>query len=53
MFLRIFAFMRSFARNLRSTIAVLATILLLKASVWAAPAKPQMQITGSVIHADL
>ena len=53
MFLRIFAFMRSFARNLRSTIAVLATILLLKASVWAAPAKPQMQITGYVINADL
>ncbi len=45
--------MRSFARNLRSTIAVLATILLLKASVWAAPAKPQMQVTGYVINADL
>jgi hypothetical protein len=53
MFLRIFAFMRSFARSLRSTIAVLATILLLNAAAWAAPARPQMQVTGYIINADL
>lgn len=52
MLLRIFAFMRSFARNLRSTIAVLAFLLLVNAA-WAAPARPQMQVTGYVISADL
>ncbi|WP_260705364.1 M1 family aminopeptidase [Edaphobacter flagellatus] len=44
--------MRSFARNLRSTIAVLAFLLLVNAA-WAAPARPQMQVTGYVISADL
>ena len=53
MLLRIFAFMRSFARNLRSSIAVLATIFFLNAAAWAAPARVQMQVTGYVINADL
>lgn len=52
MLLRIFAFMRAFARNLRSTIVVLALLLLVDAA-WAAPARTQMQITGYVISADL
>jgi aminopeptidase N len=53
MLLRIFAFMCSFARNLRSSIAVLATIFLLNVAVWAAPARVQMQVTGYMINADL
>lgn len=44
--------MRSFARNLRTTLAVLATFLLVSAA-FAAPARPQLQVTGYVINADL
>jgi len=45
--------MRSFARNVRITFAVLAAFLLVNAAAFAAPARPQLQVTGYVINADL
>jgi hypothetical protein len=45
--------MRLHFRNLRAPAAILFFLCLLAANVWAAPAKPQLQITGYVISADL
>ncbi|MDE1175512.1 MAG: M1 family aminopeptidase [Edaphobacter sp.] len=45
--------MRSFARSLRFPLAVLALFLFAGVPVFAAPARPQLQITGYVINADL
>ncbi len=45
--------MHSLFRNLRITVASLLSSCILTATVWAAPAKPQLQITGYVINADL
>jgi len=54
MLLRTFAFMCAFARKLRTSFALLAPFLLfLTATVWAAPARTQLQVTGYVINADL
>jgi aminopeptidase N len=53
MLLRNFAFMHSIVRNLRTIIAVLAIFLLVRAEAFAAPARPQLQVTGYVINADL
>src|SRR5580698_10887243 len=45
--------MSALSRTLRLPAATLLSLCLLTASVWAAPAKVQMQITGYVISADL
>ena len=45
--------MHSLFRHLRITIATLFSCCILTMTAWAAPAKPQMQITGYVITADL
>ncbi len=45
--------MHSLFRHLRVTIATLFPCCILTMTAWAAPAKPQMQITGYVITADL
>jgi aminopeptidase N len=44
--------MYSFFRHLRLTVAILSCCVL-TATVWAAPAKPQLQVTGYVINAEL
>ncbi|MCU1223554.1 MAG: Peptidase rane alanine aminopeptidase [Edaphobacter sp.] len=41
------------SRSLRVTIATLLPLCLLTSVLWAAPARPQLQITGYVINADL
>ena len=41
------------SRSLRVTIATLLPLCFLTSPLWAAPAKPQLQITGYVINADL
>ncbi|HMF64660.1 MAG TPA: M1 family aminopeptidase [Edaphobacter sp.] len=41
------------SRSLRVTIATLLPLCLLTSPLWAAPARPQLQITGYVINADL
>lgn len=43
--------MRSLVRSIRLSVAILSCIL--TATAWAAPAKPQLQITGYVINAEL
>jgi tetratricopeptide (TPR) repeat protein len=54
MLLRIFAFMPALARNLRTPFALLVPFLLLfTATVWGAPARPQLQVTNYIITADL
>jgi hypothetical protein len=40
-------------RLLRTSVAILLPLCVLTATVWAAPVKPQLQITGYVITADL
>ncbi len=45
--------MHSLFRHLRITIATLFPCCILTMTAWAAPAKPQLQITGYVITADL
>jgi aminopeptidase N len=45
--------MLSFPRSFRALAAASLGIALLTASAWAAPAKPQIQITGYLINADL
>jgi aminopeptidase N len=45
--------MHSLSRHIRVTTATLFTFCILTATAWAAPAKPQLQITGYVINADL
>ncbi|MEG9436578.1 peptidase M1 [Edaphobacter sp. HDX4] len=45
--------MRAFARNLRFSLAVLMPFLLIASAAWAAPAHPQLRVTGYVINADL
>ncbi len=52
-FLRIFASMRSLSLILRAPVATLFTVCLLVAPALGAPARPQLQITGYVINADL
>ena len=52
-FLRNFAPMRSDSHPLRKSIAALAFFSFLSFTAWAAPAKPQLQVTGYVIDADL
>ena len=44
--------MYPFFRHLRLTVAILSCCVL-TATVWAAPAKPQLQVTGYVINAEL
>ena len=44
--------MYPFVRHLRLTVATLSCCIL-TATVWAAPAKPQLQVTGYVINAEL
>ncbi len=45
--------MRAFARKFRTPPALLILFLLIAATTWAAPARPQLEITGYVINADL
>ncbi|HEY6412733.1 MAG TPA: M1 family aminopeptidase [Edaphobacter sp.] len=45
--------MHSLTRSLRLTIAAIFSLSLLAAPLFAAPAKPQLQVTGYVINADL
>jgi len=45
--------MHPLARHLRVLLATLIPLFLLPAASWAAPARPQLQITGYIIHADL
>ncbi len=45
--------MYSLPRTLRASVAIFAATILLTVSAWAAPAKPQIQVTGYVINADL
>ncbi|HEX2917511.1 MAG TPA: M1 family aminopeptidase [Edaphobacter sp.] len=45
--------MRAFARNLRLSLVVLMPFLLFASFAWAAPARPQLEVTGYVIDADL
>jgi hypothetical protein len=52
MLLRNFAFMRASVRTFCTTLVVLAAFLSVSAA-YAAPARPQLQITGYVINADL
>ncbi len=52
-FLRNFARMRSDSHPLRKSIAALAFFSFLNFTAWAAPARPQLQVTGYVIDADL
>src|SRR5262249_37294178 len=52
-FLRNLVLMRSYVRYVRSSIAVLTSFFALSSFVWAAPAKPQLQVTSYVIDADL
>src|SRR5947209_2350804 len=52
MLLRNLAFMLSFARTLRFYSVILIP-LLLSTAAWGAPARPQLQVTGYVINAEL
>ncbi len=52
MLLRNFAFMRASVRSFCTALAFLATFLFVGAA-FAAPARPQLQVTGYVINADL
>ncbi len=45
--------MTSYLPNLRTSVATLFSLCLLAATAWAAPAKPQLQITSYVISADI
>ena len=45
--------MRAFAQKIRTTFAILLPFLFLTATAWAAPPRPQLQVTGYVINADL
>jgi aminopeptidase N len=45
--------MRSYLRFLRTSIAALISFLFFNFAAWAAPAKPQLQVTGYLIDADL
>jgi hypothetical protein len=45
--------MRALVRNLRTPVALIVPVLLLASAAWAAPARPQLQVTGYVINADL
>jgi hypothetical protein len=45
-FLEVFASMYSLPRTLRASVAIFAATTLLTVSAWAAPAKPQIQVTG-------
>jgi hypothetical protein len=45
--------MRSLVRNFRSSLAVLVPFLLIASAAFAAPARPQLKVTGYVIEADL
>src|SRR3984885_8618183 len=45
--------MYSLPRTLRASAAIFAATTLLTVSTWAAPAKPQIQVTGYVVNADL
>src|SRR5271170_3593508 len=49
----VFASMYSLPRTLRASAAIFVATTLLTVSAWAAPAKPQIQVTGYVIDADL
>jgi hypothetical protein len=42
-----------FSRSLRTSLAVFFPLTLLAINAWAAPVRPQLNITGYVIHADL
>jgi hypothetical protein len=53
MLLRTLAFMRSLARTLRTSIVALTFVLFFAVTGWAAPARPQLQVTGYIINADL
>jgi len=53
MLLRNFAFMRVFGRKFRVPYVLLLPFLFLAIRAWAAPARPQLQITNYVINADL
>src|SRR5271155_2857987 len=45
--------MIAYLPNLRTSVATLFSLCLLAATAWAAPAKPQLQVTGYVINADI
>jgi Tfp pilus assembly protein PilF len=45
--------MRVLVRKLRTSAALLLPVLLLVTAAWAAPARPQLQVTGYIITADL
>jgi hypothetical protein len=53
MLLRNYAFMRAFGRIFRFSPAFLMVFFVAASAAWAAPARPQLKVTGYVINADL
>lgn len=53
MLLRNFAFMCAFGRKFRVSHVLLLSFFFIATAAWAAPARPQLEVTGYVIHADL